>query len=245
MAAQYTEITLEEMEKFLKRAFRILRPKQDQQRGEIFYDLKLGPFVGIRVWTSIRPTSGVGAGVGADAIRVQFVSLKDQGPLEKGKAPIVKRTQGWKDSLKDRIEDLIEKYEDNEEFWENWAGTRSRKEEPEQVMQRQEEVEKPKFTPTPRPEYQRAVPIERLKGDISEKQVGFIRSLLRSVDHREWNNLKLDDITGFDHIPTQEEIRTLSKRQGSLIIDTLLKAGYGKQPSGYGRRYAEDLESDA
>lgn len=126
MAAQYTEVSLEDMDKFLRRAFRSLRPKQGQQYNEYYYDLRLGPFVGIRVWTSVQVHSGSGAGVGSDAIRVQLLSLKDGRPLEKGKAPIVKRTQGWRNSLQDRIEDDIEKYESNDEFWESWAETRRR-----------------------------------------------------------------------------------------------------------------------
>lgn len=125
MAAQFTDVTLEDMDKFLKRGFRALRPAKGV-KGEVYYDLKLGDNVGVRVWTSVKPHSGMGAGVGDDAIRVQLVSLKDQGPLEKGKAPIVKRTQGWRNSLQSKIEEFIEKYDDNEDFWENWAGTRSR-----------------------------------------------------------------------------------------------------------------------
>lgn len=124
MAATFTEVSLEDMEKFLKRGFRSLRPKKGQSHNEFYYDLTLGPAVDIRVWSSVTVRSGVGAGVGSDAIRIQFLSSKDGRPLEKGKAPIVKRTQGWRTSLQDRIEDLIEKYESNDEFWEDWASTR-------------------------------------------------------------------------------------------------------------------------
>jgi hypothetical protein len=248
MAAQYIEITLDEMEKFLKRGFRALRPKQGQQRGELYYDLHLGPFVGIRVWTSIKPHSGMGAEVGADAIRVQLVSLKDQGPLEKGKAPIVKRTQGWRNSLQDRIEELAEKYEDNDEFWENWAETRSRKGDPEKEMKEQEKEEAKRQEweqkqeelgvsgegeedrpPSQPPQYRREVPLEKLRGDITPKQAGFIRSLLRKVDHQEWKNLGLAEITGFDHIPDQDQLMSLSKRQASQIIDALMQAGHGRR----------------
>ena len=131
MAATFTEVSLEDMDKFLRRGFRSLKPKRGQQYNEYFYDLTLGRFVGLRVWTSVKTHSGQGADVGADAIRVQFVSLKDEKPLEKGRAPIVKRTQGWRTSLQDRIEDFIEKYEGNDEFWENWAGTRQVQRKPE------------------------------------------------------------------------------------------------------------------
>jgi hypothetical protein len=266
MAAQYIEITLDEMEKFLKRGFRALRPKQGQQRGEIYFDLHLGHFVGIRIWTSIRPRSGTGAEVGADAIRIQLISLKDQGPLEKGKAPIVKRTQGWRNSLQDRIEELAEKYEDNDEFWENWAETRSRKGDPEREMREEERQEKEEAKQVTReewerreeelgvsgegeppepelpskkdykndPEFQRC---ERMQGSITEPQIRFIRVLLREVDHKMWHNLGLPEITGFDHIPNNQQILTLNKSQGCKII-VILKA------SGQGRRYATEFEED-
>jgi hypothetical protein len=139
MAATYTEVSLEDMEKFLRRGFRSLRPKQGSQFNEYYFDLTLGPSVDIRVWSSVGVRSGTGAEKGADAIRVQLLSSKDNKPLEKGKAPIVKRTQGWRTSLQDRIEDLIEKYESNDEFWEDWASTRRRRGDPERVQEIQEE----------------------------------------------------------------------------------------------------------
>lgn len=243
MAARFVEVTLDEMDKYLKRAFRILRPRKGENRGEVYYDLKLGKYVGVRVWTSIRPRSGTGADVGADAIRVQLVSLKDNGPLEKGKAPIVKRTQGWRDNLKNRVEELIEKYEDNEEFWEQWAEARQRSGDPKREMKRQEEQERkeeesqksgPPMDSGP-PSYQREVPLDKLRGDATPKQVGFIRALLRNVGgHDEWRQLGLDEVSGFNHIPNGSEINQLSKRDASQIIDVLLRAGKGN------RRYASE-----
>lgn len=120
MAATFAEITLEEMESFLKRAFRVTRPKKGAKRGEVYYDLRLSDNVCVRVWTSIAEKGrGTGAGVGEDAIRVQLMYPKLDRPLQKGKAPIVKRTQGWRSNLQDRIEDAIETYEDKDEYWEN------------------------------------------------------------------------------------------------------------------------------
>lgn len=118
MAAQYTEISLEQMETFLKRGFRSLRPKQGFSHGEYHYDLMAGPYVIIRVWTSIKK-SGMGADVGTDAIRVQILTA-DGKPLEKRDQTLtVKRTGGWKDNLQDRIELKIELYgEKDEDFWE-------------------------------------------------------------------------------------------------------------------------------
>lgn len=118
MAAQYTVISLEEMTKFLTRGFHALNPKKSVERGEVIFDLFFSPRVGVRVWTSIPASGSSGAGVGQDAIRVQFFHFAKNRPLHKGKAPIVKRTQGWKDSLTDRIEELMEKYDDSEAYWE-------------------------------------------------------------------------------------------------------------------------------
>ena len=115
MAATYTQVTLQDMDAFLKRAFRSLRPERGSQRGEITYDLFLSPTTVIRVFTSIGESRDSGAQVGEDAIRILLFSLKKGRPLKPGKAPIVKRTQNWRDSLKDRIEDYLEAYSDHEE----------------------------------------------------------------------------------------------------------------------------------
>jgi hypothetical protein len=122
MAAQYTAITLPEMETFLKRAFRVLRPTQGTQNREIYYDLKLSPQVVIRVWTSIVSAWGSAAGAGQDAIRVQFFGIRVNRPLVSGKAPIVKRTQNWRNSLQDRIEEYLELYEEKAEYWDERGG---------------------------------------------------------------------------------------------------------------------------
>jgi hypothetical protein len=129
MAAQFTEVTLEDMDKFLKRGWRALRPKQGTDRGELYYDLHLSDHVVIRVWTSIRARQETGAGVGEDAIRIQFLSKTLKRPIMKGKAPIVKRTQGWRNNLQDRIEDYIQAYEEKDDYWDSLAsGGRARAE---------------------------------------------------------------------------------------------------------------------
>ncbi len=124
MSAQYTQITLTEMEQFLKRGFRSLRPKKVDSRGEIAFELYLNDTntVAIRVLTSIPRGREVAAEEGADAIRVGFFSAKKGYPLIGGKQPIVKRTQGWRDNLKDRIEDYLELYSEKEDYWDGRAG---------------------------------------------------------------------------------------------------------------------------
>ena len=113
--ATYTEVTLPEMETFLGRAFHALHPKKSAIRGEVVFDLHLSNVAGIRVWTSIPEHGTSGAGVGADAIRVQLYSFSKGKPLMPGKAPIVKRTQGWRDNLRERVEDFLEAYDSREE----------------------------------------------------------------------------------------------------------------------------------
>lgn len=115
MAATYTSVTLEEMETYLNRAFHALHPKKNAIRGEVVIDLHLSEKAGIRVWTSIAERGTSGAGVGEDAIRVQLYNFARQKPLKPGKAPIVKRTQGWKDSLRERVEDEMEDYDSREQ----------------------------------------------------------------------------------------------------------------------------------
>jgi hypothetical protein len=113
---RYVEITLEEMEKFLKRAFRALRPKKGESRGEVYYDLNLSDDeVIVRVWTSIHPRSGAGAGRGEDAIRVTMITKGGKALMPKSK--IVMRTKNWRNALQDRIEELHELYESKAEYW--------------------------------------------------------------------------------------------------------------------------------
>lgn len=114
MAAQFTSISLDEMTKFLGRAFHALRPqRQVNVRGEVAIELPLSDHVTITVFTSISHSGGQAAGVGADAIRVGL--YRNQRPLTSGKLPIVKRTQNWKDNLRERIEDQIERFDMREE----------------------------------------------------------------------------------------------------------------------------------
>ncbi len=113
----YMEVTLEEMGTFLKRGFRALRPKQGEFRGQIIYDLFLSPVVVIRIYTSIM-SRGYSAGAGGDSIRVVFLGLKTDKPLVGGKV-LVKRTQSWRNSLQDKIEDFLEMYEEKPDYWDS------------------------------------------------------------------------------------------------------------------------------
>jgi hypothetical protein len=110
MAATYTPVSLKDMETFFKRGYHGMKLAKSVQRGEVVFDLYLEPNLGVRVWSSLNPSSESSAGVGEDAIRVQYYNFGLSRPMTAGKAPIVKRTQGWRDSLRDRIEDVVELY---------------------------------------------------------------------------------------------------------------------------------------
>ena len=114
MAAQFTEISLDGMVTFLKRAFHALSPqRQIIIKGEIVVDLPISDNVSILVFTTVHQGGQSGAGIGTDAIRVGL--YRGGRPLQSGKLPIVKRTQNWKDNLRERIEDQIEAYDSKEE----------------------------------------------------------------------------------------------------------------------------------
>jgi hypothetical protein len=118
MAATFTEVTLEDMDRFLRRAYNVYRPKKGESRGEVYYDLNVSKGnIFIRVWTSVRPRSGMGADKGTDAIRVTMVTKGGKPLVPKG--TIVKRTQNWRTSLQSRIDDLLDDYESKTEYWKN------------------------------------------------------------------------------------------------------------------------------
>lgn len=217
MAARYTEVTLEEIERFLKRGFRVLRPKEGTDRGEVYYDLFLSPHVAIRVWTSIAKGREQAAGVGQDAIRVQLRGVKTNRPLMKGKAAIVKRTQNWRNSLQNRVEDLIEAYEDREDYWEARAGG-------EAPAQAEEDPGTGARRPPP--------------GDEpTDKQIRFVMVLLRNVGSDDWRRMGLDRRFNSSDPFTEAEVRQMTRKQVSAVIGALKDAGFGRR---YGNE--EDLD---
>lgn len=223
MAAQYTEVTLEDMEKFLKRGFRALRPTQGVQKSEYYYDLSLSPNVIIRVWTSVQRGSMSGAGVGSDAIRVQFLSVPNKRPLVPGKAPIVKRTQGWRDSLQGKIEDVIELYEDKASYWESRSGGGSASPSS-PALSDPNDWKAPEVAPKP------ASPSGP---PPSDKQINFVKLLMSraNADNLESRGL----FTKYRELAwpyDADNIRSMSSRRVSQLIDDLISA------TGYSRRYA-------
>lgn len=119
-ASTYVSISLHDFEKFLYRGYRALSPKKYESRGEIVFDLQLSDFVFVRVYSSLRRDSGMGAGVGGDAIRVGLVDLQGR-PLMAGKMSRVYRTTNWTDNLRKLIDEMMETYEDRTEYWDGRA----------------------------------------------------------------------------------------------------------------------------
>ena len=210
MAAQYTEVTLDQMETFLKRGFRALRPKQGIKSSEYYYDLHLNENVAIRVWTSIHQSSTSGAGVGADAIRVQLVGIATKRPLMTGAAPIVKRTQGWRNSLQNRIEEATELYEDRHDYWETRGSG----------------------TPQPGAEPPTADrPAEATGTGPTDKQVRFLLALTSRVGRDKWMYDFHRRYPSLVYPPTKDDLQKLTGKQASMLIGDLLKNGYGYQKS--------------
>ena len=122
MAATYVDVTLEDMERFLKRGYRVLRPKKSESRGQVIYDLNISDNkIFVRVMTGIKPRGGI-RGVGQDSIKVVMVA-NNRGLMKTQK--IVKRTRNWRDNLQDRIEEMIEIYEEKPGYWKERAGAPS------------------------------------------------------------------------------------------------------------------------
>lgn len=118
MAATFTPITLTDLKKSLKRSFSSMPFKESADRGEIVLDLEITGNVGVRVFTSVGKGREDAAGHGEDAIRVLMWNLHKKRPIKQGKAVAVKRTQNWRDTLRRRVEDVLEEYYDDEAGWE-------------------------------------------------------------------------------------------------------------------------------
>lgn len=116
-AATFTQITMDDMDKAIRRGFRALSPRKEKSRwGEWVYILTPDddePNNVIKVQTSIFDGANA-RGEGEDSIRVTLINLKTDRPIA-GKMQRVHRTMNWRDNLRSRIEDAIEIFEDSKE----------------------------------------------------------------------------------------------------------------------------------
>lgn len=230
MAAVYTKFSLEDIERFLKRGWRALRPRQGTQR-EIYYDLKLSSKAFIRVWSSIYPGQTEVRGKERRPMRVQLLSgavLSKGRPLTRGKAPIVKRTQNWRNSLQNRIEDYIELFENGYEKYHDEEEPASSRRPPTRAP-----APPPEPEPEPTPEQE-----EPPKGDKpqrprysgpppTDKQIRFLWVLKRNAGP-EWPDFA--EMFNLPNRPSDDEIReTLSRKQMSALIQKLIDAGHSRR----------------
>lgn len=259
MAATFTEISIKEMESFIKRAFHALHPKQGQFGGIYYYDLHLSKTVAIRVWTSIKVRSESTKDVGEGSIKVRLTSLKDGKGLDGKSESIVKRTQGWRDSLTDRVESLMELYDDKAEWWDQWAATRSRSNDADSAYRREEREEQREERDRDDEERAReedgegdgpseppAAPARqydpgRMQGGITDPQMNFLRVLMRGMTQEKWEAVGALKITGLDQPPKgPADVRGLSKGQASSLIDALKRGALR-----YASTEVTDFEADA
>jgi hypothetical protein len=121
--AVFTPVTLDEIKKIVMNAFHALDPKLDNFRGEACIDLFLNDdkSLAVRVMTSVRHGGYSGADVGADAMRVGIWGVKKGRFL--AKTTMVKRTPNWKDTLRERVEDALENYDDEQAKWDGMAAS--------------------------------------------------------------------------------------------------------------------------
>lgn len=231
MAAVYTKFSLDDIERFLKRGWRAMRPRKGVQR-EIFYDLSLGPNVFIRVWSSIYPNETLVRGKERRPMRVQLLAGRLGGkgqPLTgKKRAPTVKRTQNWRGTLQKRIEDYIEQYTDDESKFE-WIGGK-----------RKEEEAAEEAAPTPKPTTRPPATTPARRSGIpyaTQPQINYIQGLRRRASQEDWEGLA--ERYDLSDSPTDEELESVSKSDASRIIGAL------KDMQGSGRRWSSGEEDPA
>ena len=116
MAAVFTPISEADLDQFFTRSFHALHPKKVVERnGEFVYELFFSPKIGVKVYTSAF-ASGFTGRKGEDLIRVYPFNFGRGRPLmsepEAKKLGLwCKRTQGWRDTLRSKVEELLEKYD--------------------------------------------------------------------------------------------------------------------------------------
>ncbi|MFA5054374.1 MAG: hypothetical protein WC565_09960 [Parcubacteria group bacterium] len=113
----FTPITLDEVRKVIFSAYHAMDPKQVIYQGEVCIDVFLNEekTLSVRIMTSVHGSSEEGAGRGTDPMRVGIFAQKRNRFIEK--TATVKRTPNWKSTLRERVEDKIELYEDDPGNW--------------------------------------------------------------------------------------------------------------------------------
>ena len=117
LAAHAVPVTLPEIDQVIRRAFRATSPRVEKTSwGEVVYILTPDPEDPtnvIRVQTSVFEGQAA-RGEGEDSIRVVLMNTRTKRPIA-GKEQRVHRVENWRDNLRKRIDDAIEKFEDLQE----------------------------------------------------------------------------------------------------------------------------------
>lgn len=193
MAATYTKFSKDDFEKWLKREVWPLRYREGVDR-EIFYDVVLegkgSNTIFIRIWTSIYANESMVRGKERRPMRIQLkrgrLLSRDSVPLTgSASAPIVKRTQGWKQNLKKRFEAYLSLYETDFS-----SDVDDEDEDEEEIFEAPPEpTRRPEPPPEPEPTRRTPEPEGPPRGDVpkrpryagpavSDKQVKFLVSLI-------------------------------------------------------------------
>lgn len=113
VAANAVPVSLSDMDRVIRRAFRATNPKAEKSRwGEIVYTLTPDtddPTNVIRVQTSIFEGQQARE-AGEDSIRITLMNTRTNRPIA-GKVQRVHRVENWKDNLRKRIEEALETFE--------------------------------------------------------------------------------------------------------------------------------------
>lgn len=244
--AHFAEITLNEMDTFLKRGWRALRPRQGKERGTHVYDLFVSPVVMIRVWTTIPVARETVRDVGETTIKIQLLAAKTGKPLTgRAKALIVKRVEGWRGNLQNRIEDLMEIYEEQDEYFDRLAGGVVRPQEavedddPEAREREQEREAEP--APKPKDRYQRLREVMETER-FNPAQESPVDYFVRMHEQAGWTKAQIDEALREEMDVSRDEQRAVEGPSSAPNRGPLPARFTKLQPSGeWGLR----IEGDA
>ena len=113
--ATYTQATIEEWDSFVNRTFHALHPKRGAIHGEIVFDLYLTQRVGIQIRTTVPTEGGETRKAGADIIQLMLMDFgRNKIMITRDMIQKVKRTKNWRDGVVDRVENLVELFDEHE-----------------------------------------------------------------------------------------------------------------------------------
>lgn len=116
-ASTYTPFTLLELDQFIKRTFRGLRPVRREGSSDYFYDLYLSPSMKVQIWTSIYKGEDSVKDKTRPPMKVIFMGRR-QGRLNPEDIRVL-RVEKWRDNLRKRVEEFMELYHNDPDGWDS------------------------------------------------------------------------------------------------------------------------------